>query len=642
MTMQIKLKDGTVKEMPADSTARDLAEALNLKGPSHALAASINGATCDLNHPLSDGDEVLLWSFDDAEGQEIFWHTSAHVLAQAVLRLWPDAEPTIGPPIENGFYYDFANLTISDADFDKIEAEMKKIIKENHRPERIEYGGRSEALDTFKDNTYKAELIQGFDDDQTFSAYQQGEFLDLCRGPHLPSLGKIKALKVMRTSGAYWRGDSDREMLTRIYGITFPDRKLLKEYLHRLEEAKKRDHKVIGPRLDLFSLREEAPGMPFIHPKGMHVWNALIAFWRELQDADGYSEIKTPVMMTRALWETSGHWANYRDNMFTSEIEDRDYAIKPMNCPGACLFFKASSHSYRELPMRVAELGLVHRYEASGALSGLFRVRSFHQDDAHIYMTRDQIEQEIIGVLRFADTLYSAFDLQYDLELSTRPEKDTIGTDEDWEVATAGLKGALDKTGREYRINEGDGAFYGPKIDFHIKDALGRTWQCGTIQLDMALPERFDLEYTAADGQRTRPIMIHRAIFGSLERFFGILIEHFAGRFPLWLSPRQVRILTVADRHADFANEAAQAFRARGFHVEVDDSAESVGKKVRAAQLDQANYILTVGDQEVESKQVSLRTRDNVVHGAIEIDDLITRMEKERATRALTSPFKGE
>jgi threonyl-tRNA synthetase len=640
--MHIKLKDNKSFEIPEGSTAKDLADKLNLKGPTQALGASINGINTDLSHPLKDGDQVVLWGFEDPEGREMFWHTSAHVLAQAILRLWPTAKPTIGPPIENGFYYDFANLTISEDDFPKLEEEVKKVIAENYETRREVLANKKEALSQFANNKYKKELIEGLTEDQTITAYRQGEFYDLCRGPHLPNLGKIKAFKVLKTSGAYWKGDSKNEMLTRVYAISFPDRLMLKEYLERLEEAKKRDHKILGPKLDLFSLKEEAPGMPFIHPKGMLVWNTLIDFWRELHRKANYVEIKTPSMMTKALWEISGHWAHYRQNMFISQIEDQEYAIKPMNCPGACLFYRGTVHSYRDLPKRVAELGHVHRYEPSGALSGLFRVRSFHQDDAHVYMKPEDIESEIIAVLNLANQIYSTFGLQYHLELSTRPKEGTIGSDEIWEKATAGLKGALDHIGRPYRINEGDGAFYGPKIDMHIRDALGRTWQCGTVQLDMALPEQFQLEYTSADGSRHRPIMIHRAIFGSMERFFGILIEHFAGRFPLWLSPRQVRILGVADRHMPYAEEILKKLKAAKFNVEVDGSHESMGKKVRNAQLDQVNYILTVGDQEMANKTINVRTRDNVVHGEVDLDSFITALNKEKSERALESSYKKD
>lgn len=639
--MKIFLKDGAQIELPEGSSAKDLADKLKLTSPHQALGANVNGQTLDLTTPLKDGDKVVLWSFDDPQGKEIFWHTSAHVLAQAILRLYPQAKPTIGPPIEQGFYYDFADLTVSEEDFEKIEKEMVAIVQENYLSKRESLASKEEALRAFSSNKYKCELIEGFLPGETLSGYRQGEFFDLCRGPHLYNLGKIKALKILKTSGAYWRGDSTKEMLTRIYAITFPERTLLKEYITQLEEAKKRDHKIIGPKLDLFSLKEEAPGMPFIHPKGMIVWTELVNFIRGKLSENDYIEIKTPSMMVRDLWERSGHWANYRQNMFTSEIEDRDFAIKPMNCPGCMLFYKTSSHSYRELPLRVAEIGNVHRYEPSGSLSGLFRVRSFHQDDAHIFMKPEDIESEISNVLSLADEIYSSFGLKYHLELSTRPEKGTIGTNEEWENATKGLKGALDKSDRQYRINEGDGAFYGPKIDFHIRDALNRTWQCGTVQLDMALPERFDLEYTDKDGARRRPVMIHRALFGSIERFFGILIEHFAGKFPLWLSPSQVRILTVADRHISYAEALRKKIRASHLHVDIDLSPESVSKKVRNAQLAQYNYILTVGDQEMENGTINVRTRDNVVHGETQLESFLATLLQEIASKSLTSTFKS-
>ncbi|MDP1836438.1 MAG: threonine--tRNA ligase [Chlamydiales bacterium] len=640
--MHIKLKDGSAIEMPEGSTAQDLAKKLNQTGPNQGLAANINGKTRDLSQPLNDGDQVILWTFEDPQGKEVFWHTSAHVLAQAILRLWPDAQPTIGPPIENGFYYDFANLHISDEDFDKIEETMKAIVNENYQSQKETFASKDEALKAFSSNRYKVELINSFDASEPLTGYRQGEFFDLCRGPHLPNLGKIKALKVMKTSGAYWRGDSKNEMLTRIYAITYPDRKMLNEYLVMMEEAKKRDHKVVGPRLDLFSLKEEAPGMPFIHPAGMIIWNKLMDYCRETFRNNDYVEIKTPSIMTRELWECSGHWFNYRQSMFTVNVEERDMAIKPMNCPGGMLFYKSNVHSYRELPFRVAEIGNVHRFEASGALSGLLRVRSFHQDDAHIFMRPSDIESEILNVLNLADEIYTLFGLTYHLELSTRPKENTIGTDEDWETATAGLRNALEKAGRPYRVNEGDGAFYGPKIDFHFRDAIGRTWQCGTVQLDMALPEKFELEYTDEDGSRKRPVMIHRALFGSIERFFGVLIEHFAGRFPLWLSPRQVRILTVADRHEPYASEMnAKLFKA-GFHTKVDSTSESISKKVRNAQLDQVNYIFTIGDRELESGTMALRTRDNVVHGEVKLDDFLQKIEEERSSRSLTSPYSSK
>lgn len=637
--MLITVKNQPSIELPEGISAKDLADKLHLTGPHQALGVNINGKNYDLARPLKDGDVVHFWSFDDAQGKEVFWHTSAHVLAQAILRLWPEAKPTIGPPIENGFYYDFADLTISDADFGRIEEEMQKIIAENFVSQRETIKNKEEALKLFSTNKYKCELIQSFQQGEELSGYRQGEFFDLCRGPHLYNLGKIKAIKVMKTAGAYWRGDSNNAMLTRIYAISFPDRKLLKDYLHVLEEAKKRDHKVLGQKLDLFSLKEEAAGMPFIHPKGMIIWNQLIAYIRECLDKNNYVEIKTPTMMSRELWERSGHWSNYRQNMFTSQIEDRDFAIKPMNCPGGMLFYLSHLHSYRELPLRVAEIGNVHRYEPSGSLSGLFRVRSFHQDDAHIFMKPSDIETEILAILNLAHEIYSTFGLHYHLELSTRPEKNTIGSDEDWKIATEGLKNALDRSGHAYKVNEGDGAFYGPKIDFHIRDALNRTWQCGTIQLDMALPEKFSLEYTDHDGVRRRPVMLHRAIFGSVERFFGILIEHFAGRFPLWVSPIQVRLLTVADRHQPYAEEALKSIKQAGFHADVDSTNESVSKKVRTAQLTQINYIITIGDKEVENKTLNLRTRDNVVHGEVSLAHFIEAIKQEKTTRSLTSPY---
>lgn len=638
--MLIKINKQEI-DLPEGSSAKDLAEKLNLRGPDQSLAVEINGVIRDLSTSLTNGDEVELIHFEDPKGKAIYWHTSAHVLAQAILRLYPHAKPTIGPPIEQGFYYDFANLTLSEEDFEKIEKEVQKIIDENYRSERHVLKGKKEALEQFKDNPYKCELIEGFKEGDEISAYSQGEFFDLCRGPHLPNLGKIKAFKILKTSGAYWKGDPSREMLTRVYAISFPDRKLLKEYLLFLEEAKKRDHKIIGPKLDLFSLKEEGPGMPFIHPKGMILWNHLIGFLRQLHEKAGYVEIKTPQLLSQALWETSGHWFHYRENMYAFSIEERHYAIKPMNCPGCMLYFKSQTHSYRELPLRVAEIGHVHRHEASGALSGLFRVRSFHQDDAHLFMRPSDIKHEIISVIGLVDEIYSTFGLPYRLELSTRPEK-SIGNDHDWEIVTAGLKDALDAWDQPYRINEGDGAFYGPKIDIHIKDTLGRSWQCGTIQLDMALPEKFQLEYMDSDGQLKRPVMIHRALFGSIERFMGILIEHFAGKFPLWINPRQVCVITVADRHKDYAHQIGAEIKKAGFLCDIDDTSESVNKKIRNAQLMQYNYMLTVGDQEFEKRTINLRTRDNVVHGELELKDFIATIEKENATKALLSSYAKE
>ena len=538
--MKIRV-NGKILELSEGSTPKDVAEKLHLTAPEQAVSVSINGKLSDFNISLAEGDEILFLNFDDQQGKEVFWHTSAHVLAQAILRLWPAAQPTIGPPIENGFYYDFGNLDLSDQDFEKIEKEVASILSENLKMQRTEFKNKKEAREAFSQNPFKCELIESFPE-EPISAYRQGEFFDLCRGPHIASLNKIKALKVLKTSGAYWRGDSAKEMLTRIYAISFPDKKRLKDYLQLLEEAKKRDHKLLGQGLDLFSFKEEAPGMPFIHPRGLIIWNRLLDFLRRILTESNYQEIKTPMMMSKELWERSGHWFHYRENMYLSKIEDREYAIKPMNCPGCMLFYRSTIHSYRELPLRVAEIGQVHRFEASGALNGLFRVRTFHQDDAHLFMRPDQIQEEIRLLLELADKIYMTFGLPYRMELSTRPEKSkTIGTDEEWDNATDGLKGALDEWGHSYRINEGDGAFYGPKIDIHIRDAIGRFWQCGTIQLDMSLPQKFELEYVNSEGQHQRPVMLHRAIFGSIERFLGILVEHFAGKFPFWLSPYQIK-----------------------------------------------------------------------------------------------------
>lgn len=633
--MLVEIVNGEKIDVDDGMNAIDLAKKIHRFAPDQSVAVKVNGTLQDLSLPLKEGDSVEFFDFSDPLGQEVFWHTSAHLLAQAVLRLFPNAKPTIGPPIDHGFYYDFGNLHLSEEDFGRLEKEMQKIVKENHSTEKVDFPDKTAALQAFETNKYKCEIIEEIEEGQPLSGYRQGEFFDLCRGPHLPSLGKIKALKVLKTSGAYWRGDSNNEMLTRIYGITFPSKDLLKNYLHRLEEAKKRDHKILGPKLDLFSLKEEAPGMPFIHPKGMVVWEGLCQFLREKLHAFDYLEIKTPSVMTRGLWEQSGHWFNYRENMYAFEIESRDFAIKPMNCPGCILYYKSHVHSYREFPLRIGEIGNVHRYEPSGALSGLFRVRSFHQDDAHIFMEPHQIKDEILNVIAFADELYKTFGLTYSLELSTRPEENTIGSDEEWELSTKALRQALEETKLPFKVNEGDGAFYGPKIDFHIHDALGRSWQCGTVQLDMALPQKFDLEYTAADGVRKRPIMIHRALFGSIERFFGILIEHFAGKFPLWLSPNQIIVVPVADRHVETGKKTVDILKKSGYLASIDDSSESVSKKVRNAQLKKINYLLTVGDKEVENHSVSVRTRDGVVHGETSLETFIEKLDQEKQGKYL-------
>ena len=627
------------KEVPDNCSAYEVAQMFHLSAPDQALAVKIDDKTYDLSHKLEENDHISFVNFAEQEGKDIFWHTAAHVLAQAVLRLWPKAILTIGPPIEHGFYYDFANLEISENDFPKIEQEVKNILKENYTIERIEFANKEKALEAYGKNPYKKEMIEEFEEGP-ITAYKQGEFSDLCRGPHLPNLNKIKAFKVLKTSGAYWRGDSKNTMLTRIYAIAFPDRKLLIEYMHFLEEAKKREHKRLGTQLDLFSFKEEAPGMPFIHPRGLAIWEALLSFLRKCLQEANYEEIKTPMMMSKELWIRSGHWEHYRENMYLSEVENRSFAIKPMNCPGCMLYYKSHTHSYRELPLRVAEIGHVHRHEPSGALHGLFRVRSFHQDDAHIFMQPQDIKDEIVEVLHLCDKIYMTFGLSYKLELSTRPEKEkTIGSDEDWELATKGLQQALDKWGHTYTINEGDGAFYGPKIDIHIRDALGRFWQCGTIQLDLSLPEKFQLEYIDADGKHKRPIMIHRAIFGSIERFFGILIEHFAAKFPLWLSPCGIRIIPVADRHIEYAEKIQRHIKKANLLCDIDTSHESVSKKIRNAQLMQINYMLTVGDTEIENHTIAVRTRDNVLHKEMSIEKFISIILKEKENRDLISPL---
>ncbi|MDH5561122.1 MAG: threonine--tRNA ligase [Deltaproteobacteria bacterium] len=623
--MEITLSDGETVELEGGSGGIELARKLKKKLEGPAIALRVNGELRDLKTALRNRDEVQVLTFSDPDGQDIFWHSSAHLLAQAVLRLYPDAQPTIGPSIESGFYYDFANLSITEAEFPRIEDEMAKIVKERFEPRRIEYKSKDEALKEFNGNPFKTELIES--QSATISAYQQGEFTDLCLGPHLPHTGLIQAFKVMKTSGAYWRADAANEQLTRVYAISFPDKKQLSAHLRFLEEAKKRDHRVVGRQLDLFSFHIEAPGMPFFHPKGMIIWDELMKYWEEEHKKAGYTKIKTPVMLSQELWEKSGHWENYRENMYVSEIEEKAFIIKPMNCPGGMLFYKEHQYSYKQLPMRVAEIGNVHRHEMSGALSGLFRVRSFHQDDAHIFMKPVDISSEIKNVLDLSARMYQVFGLEYHLELSTRPEK-SIGNDQQWNEATKGLKDALDSGGYDYVINEGDGAFYGPKIDMHIRDAIGRTWQCGTVQLDMMLPERFDLSYITDDGSKKRPVMIHRVVYGSIERFFGVLVEHFAGKFPLWLSPVQLRILPVNENHIAYAEKINQLFDKAGLRGEVDHTSESISKKVRLAQLDQVNYIMVVGEKELEADTVTVRASNQVL-GAYSPLQVIKSLQKE-------------
>ena len=570
-------------------------------------------------------------AFEEELGRKAFHHTTAHILAQAVKRLYPTTKCAIGPAIENGFYYDFEfDFNFSDENFEAIEAEMKKIVKEN-LPLRHYTMSREEALKLMeeKQEGYKVELIQELPEDEELSFYQQGEYVELCAGPHVAYTSAVKAFKLLSVAGAYWRGNEKNKMLTRIYGISFPKKEMLEEYLNRMEEAKKRDHRKLGNELGLFALLEEGPGFPFFLPKGMILKNLLIDYWRNIHTREGYVEISTPMMLNKKLWETSGHWDHYRENMYTTSIDETDFAIKPMNCPGGMLVYKMEPRSYRDLPMRVGELGMVHRHEKSGQLHGLMRVRCFTQDDAHVFMTQEQIPDEIKGVVRLIDEVYSKFGFKYHVELSTRPEN-SIGSDEDWELATNGLKGALDDLGLSYVINEGDGAFYGPKIDFHLEDSIGRTWQCGTIQLDFQLPQRFEAEYIGADGEKHRPIMIHRVVFGSIERFIGILIEHYAGKFPTWLSPVQVKILPISDKFKDYAKETMKKLQNAGLRCEMDQRTEKIGYKIREARMERVPYILVVGEKEQELGHVSVRNREDGDLGCMSVEEFLDMVLSEK------------
>lgn len=578
---------------------------------------------------MKDGSIQEL-TFEDEIGKEAFHHTTAHILAQAVKRLYPNTKCAIGPAIADGFYYDFEfDFDFSQENFAEIEKEMRKIVKEN-LPLRQFTLERAEALKLMEERheDYKIELINDLPEDAELSFYQQGEYVELCAGPHVSSTSVVKAFKLTTTAGAYWRGNEKNKMLTRIYGTSFPKSDDLKAYLERIEEAKRRDHRKLGKELGLFTIMDEGPGFPFFLPKGMVLKNLLIDYWRKIHTRENYVEISTPMMLNRQLWETSGHWDHYRENMYTTVIDDTDFAIKPMNCPGGMLVYKMQPHSYRELPIRMGELGLVHRHEKSGTLHGLMRVRCFTQDDAHIFMTQEQIPEEIKGVVRLIDEVYSKFGFKYHVELSTRPE-DSIGSDEDWEIATTGLKNALDELGMSYVVNEGDGAFYGPKIDFHLEDSIGRTWQCGTIQLDFQLPLRFEAEYIGADGEKHRPIMIHRVVLGSIERFIGILIEHFEGKFPLWLAPVQVKVLSISDKFVEYANCVAEQLKKEGYRCEIDSRDEKIGYKIREARLERIPYILVVGEKEVESKQVSVRSREEGEMGCMSVEALLNKMREE-------------
>ncbi len=634
--MKVTLKDGSVKEyaqpMSVIDIARDISEGLARA----ACAGELNGETVDLRTVIDNDCELNILTFDSEGGAAAFRHTTSHIMAQALKRLYPDVKLAIGPSIADGFYYDVDSETpLTADDLTKIEAEMKKVVKEALPITRFTKS-RQDAIEYFKekDEPYKVELVEDLPEDAEISFYQQGEFVDLCAGPHLMTTKPVKAFKLTSLAGAYWRGSEKNKMLTRIYGTAFTKKADLEEHLARIEEAKKRDHRKLGKELGLFMIREEGPGFPFFLPKGMVLKNTLLDYWRDLHRKNGYVEVSTPIILSRHLWENSGHWDHYKDNMYTTVIDDADFAVKPMNCPGGMLVYKSEPHSYKDLPLRVGELGLVHRHEKSGQLHGLMRVRCFTQDDAHIFMTQDQIRQEIKGVAKLIDEVYNLFGFKYHVELSTRPE-DSMGSDEDWEIATDGLRGALEDLGLDYVVNEGDGAFYGPKIDFHLEDSIGRTWQCGTIQLDMQMPQRFDLEYTGADGEKHRPVMIHRVAFGSVERFIGILIEHFAGAFPTWLSPVQVKVLPISDKYMEYANTVLAQLNDAGIRAEIDTRAEKIGYKIREARLQKIPYMLVVGAKEEEEKVVSVRSRFKGDEGQKDLQAFIADILEEIRTKEI-------
>jgi len=633
--INITLKDGSTKQYQEGITVMQVAESISAGLARAALAAEIDGEVKDLSTVLDKDCSLNLLTFDSEGGRHALRHTASHIMAQAVKRLFPNAKLAIGPAIENGFYYDFdMERPFTPEDLEKIEAEMGRIVKEDLKLERFTLP-REEAIKFMeeKNEPYKVELIMDLPEDAVISFYKQGDFTDLCAGPHIPSTGRVKAFKLLSIAGAYWRGNEKNKMLQRIYGTAFTKKSDLDEYIFRMEEAKKRDHRKLGRELDLFDILDEGPGFPFFMPKGMVLRNVLEDFWRQEHRKRGYQEIKTPIILNKELWYRSGHWENYKDNMYSVSIDDTDFAIKPMNCPGGMLVFKRKLHSYRDLPVRMGELGLVHRHELSGALHGLMRVRCFTQDDAHIFMTPDQILDEVTGVIKLIDDVYSIFGFKYHVELSTRPEK-SIGTDEQWETATKALIGALEANGLTYIVNEGDGAFYGPKIDFHLEDSIGRTWQCGTIQLDMMMPERFDLSYIGPDGEKHRPVMIHRVIFGSIERFIAILTEHFAGAFPTWLAPVQVKILPIIEKQHDYAQQVKQKLEDAGIRVEVDYRNEKIGYKIREAQMEKVPYMLVIGDKEVENGQVAVRSRKDGDLGPMPLDAFISRIVEEVETKA--------
>ena len=628
--MIITLKGGDKKEFSSAVSCKEIAQSISEGLARNAVAAKVNGKLVDLAHVVEEDAEVEIVTLKDREGLDVYRHTAAHVLAQAVKSIYPTCKLAIGPTIENGFYYDIDFKTpITQEDLDKIEAEMRNIIKSNLPVERFTLP-RNEAIKlmTKYSEKYKVELIKDLPEGEEISFYKQGQFTDLCRGPHLPSTGKIKAFKLTSIAGAYWRGNEKNKMLTRIYGTAFAKKDEMDAYFTMLEEAKKRDHTKLGKELGLFALLNEGKGFPFFLPKGMVLKNILIDYWRQLHRREGYVEVQTPIILNRSLWETSGHWDHYKENMYTTKIDGEDCAIKPMNCPGGMLVYKLTPHSYKDLPIRMGELGIVHRHEKSGQLHGLMRVRCFTQDDAHIFMLPEQITQEIKGVVRIINEVYTLFGFKYHVELSTRPEN-SMGSDEDWENATNALRAALDELGLPYAVNEGDGAFYGPKIDFHLTDSIGRTWQCGTIQLDFQLPQRFEAEYTGEDGQKHRPIMIHRVVFGSIERFIGILIEHYAGKFPVWLAPVQVKILPVSDKSMDYAKQVEDALKAAGLRAETDMRNEKIGYKIREAQLEKLPYMLIIGDKEKEEGTVAVRMREKGDIGSMPLAEFAARVKKE-------------
>lgn len=634
--MKITFKDGSVKEYAKGTTSLEIAKDISNRLYKEALVANVNGEGYELNRPIEEDATVELFTFADEEGQKALRHTASHVMAQALKRLYKDeVKLAIGPAIDTGFYYDFdMEKSLSVDDFEKIEKEMQKIVKENYELERFVLP-KAEAIKLMQEEKepYKVELIEELPDGEEISFYKQGEFVDLCAGPHVISTGKVKSFKLLSIAGAYWHGDENNKMLQRIYGTAYTKKSELEAYLNMLEEAKKRDHRKLGKELDLFMVSEEGPGFPFFLPKGMILRNALEDFWRELHLKNGYQEIKTPMILNKSLWIQSGHWDHYKDNMYFTKIDGEDYAIKPMNCPGGMLAYKRKIYSYRDLPLRVGELGLVHRHELSGALHGLMRVRCFTQDDAHLYMTNEQITDEIVGVINLVQYIYNVFGFDYFVELSTKPEN-SMGSEEQWEMATNALIKALEVKGLPYKVNEGDGAFYGPKIDFHLRDCLGRTWQCGTIQLDFQMPEKFDLTYVGKDGQKHRPAMLHRTIFGSIERFIGILTEHFAGVFPLWLSPVQVRVMALTDRTNDKVYEIAKELEEKGIRVETDIRNEKIGFKIREAQMEKIPYMLIIGDKEVENNEVSVRSIKKGDMGTMKLDAFAEDIKKEIDTKA--------